>query len=152
MLSTRNIERSANPLRLLFSSDDRTSTGFNVSTFDVSLENYVDRFDMTRPIYVAVETFVIENNTPSKDVSCLVWSNCTNDVWSSHPILMQCIAVTRNGISSGGRVTRDTLGTPINRGVLVGGAWTFMITDVNGDLMLDTDLNAGYLFTLVLWQ
>lgn len=153
MISTRNIQRAANPLRLLFSSDDRINAENIVSQFNVNLEGYVDRFDTTRPIYVAVETFVLENEVPSRDVACLVWYNCsTNDIWSSNPILQQCIGVTRNGISAQGRVTRDTLGTPVNPGVLIGGTWTFAFADVKGDLLIEADLSPGYLFTLVLWQ
>lgn len=152
MISTRNIERSANPLRMVFSSADRTTTTYSESSFDVRLESYIDRFDMTRPVYAAVETMVLENVTPSVDVACLVWLNSTNDVWSSNRILSQCIATARSGVSDQGRLTRDTLGTPINRGVLAGGVWSFMFTDVEGVEIPDTDLSAGYLFTLVLWQ
>jgi hypothetical protein len=152
MISTRNIERSANPLRMIFSSVDRTTVAYHESSFNVDIGNFIDRFDMTRPVYAAVESLVLENVTPSADVVCLVWVNSTNDTWSSNRILNQCIGMARSGVSDMGRLTRDTLGTPLNRGVLVGGMWTFMFTDVEGNAVLDADLNQGYLFTLVLWQ
>jgi hypothetical protein len=85
-------------------------------------------------------------------VTCLVWTNATNDTWSSNRILNQCIAVSRSAVSDQGRLTRDTLGTPINRGVLVGGVWTFVFCDISGNAVDDADLSPGYLFTLVLWQ
>lgn len=151
-MSTRNIERSANPLRLIFSSADRLTASLSESSFDVNLENYIDRFDMKRPVYAALETMVVENTATASDVICLVWENSTNDTWSTNRILNQCIGTARTGMSDMGRLTRDTLGTPINRGVLIGGVWTFLFTDVRGFPVLEADLADGYLFTLVLWQ
>jgi hypothetical protein len=159
MLASKQIKKCHNSLRMTFSGADRSlnSLLWSQPSFDVSLENYIDRFDMTRPVFVALETFALERGTtPLTRLTLLCFDTLPASDWVTNPVLGNCLGtvlLSQYSAVSTPRVTSDSTGIVVPTSMLTGGGlWSFSIRVPTGALKGEADLSLGYVFTLVLYQ
>lgn len=152
MLSSKQIQYHHNCLRMTFGSSTRDAgSSLSQPTFQVPMMDYINRFDPARPVFCALESVASENNLAVYEVIHVCFDSLMGVAWSSAPNLANSIGVAYKQTMFK-TVTSDTVGTPVNKGVLGGGTWRFSIRDVFGELTADSELNLSYTFTIVLYQ
>lgn len=152
MLSSKQIQYHNNCLRMTFVSDTRDAgSTLSQPVFQVPMMDYINRFDPARPVFCALESVASENNLAIYEVIHVCFDSLMGVAWSSTPDLANSIGVAfkQNMFKN---ITSDTVGTPINNGVLRGGTWQFSIRDVFGDLTANSELDLSYTFTIILYQ
>lgn len=152
MLATKHIKHLNNSLRLTFGSLTRvTGSRINFPSYDVPMMDYIGRFDPARPVFCAVESIVGENIAAMLEVFHLCFDSAYGSGWSSAPGLSSSMGCTYKQVFTQ-PVTSDTVGLPLNGGLLLGGVWQFSFRDIFGDFLPIDQLELGYSFTLVLFQ
>lgn len=167
MLSSKQKKKAANALRVNLSAYDKSSGLYTDGnpTFNINLEGFLDTFDQTRPVYVALENFVAQT-VPSYGVYYISWENmpvagvqyATSYTTDRRPHMYNVLGIMQGNGTTHKIATSDTLGIQLNTNQLLANTqWTFRINQYNGGIVnggsVSTPCDIGnYMFTLVFWQ
>lgn len=159
MLNTRHKERASNSLKIVLGSSQRMDqTKFQSPTWDLAnVEMHLQRFDQTRPVFLACEWCQMGTQPMGSSIINLTWDTAPCSLSYAPGLtgnnLQNVIACWKNYDNFANRsITCESLGFSIPLHSLCNyHTFSFRMAQ-EGNFLPEADLNIGYQIGLIIWQ